>query len=453
MKQIIAILTTLLLATQAQASWLSEMVDEATNSYSGTQSYETQKMGYNSLGGVQYRIPLRRDPLVSVAPPSFNVGCGGIDVFLGGIGFMDADYLVEKLKRSLKAAPYVAFDLGLKSLCSECSEVIKSVEQIANTLNSMDFDECAVAKGAVTTVVDGASTIAKDGFNLSSTMSSMTQNVKSGMGSFWEDIKPKNRDESNKQQDAAIERLPTSIAKTWLKDGGSLLDLLGTEFSIDITSIRIARAYFGDIYLDKDDNDFISVSVCEDSRSTSMDRAIYSPLLGRTVSGRGAAVSTAACRPDDVPMAVAIDAMDKIATSLKTDGAIDSNTATFINKTRLPVFALLQRSYSISEVHGDTVKAQLTPLVAGGYVYEPLASVASSLLLALDDIESEQKTNELYGESNMHTREYREKVFTTIEQLKTIYIEQLRQHNEMWNVMSAIKVQDEQVARNQIKVQ
>jgi hypothetical protein len=155
---------------------------------------------------------------------------------------------------------------------------------------------------------------------------------------------------------------------------------------------------------------------------------------------------------DDVPLRIAIDEMNNIATSLKTDSALNTNTVNFINKTKLPVFALLQRSYSISEVHGDTVKEQLTPLVAGGYVYEPLAAVASSILLALDDIEAEQKTNELYGESNMHTREYRERVFATIEQLRTIYVDQLWQHNEMWNVMSAIKTQDEQIARNQIKV-
>jgi conjugative transfer pilus assembly protein TraH len=428
------------------------MVDDATNSYSGTQSYESQKMGYNSMGGAQYRIPLRRDPLVSVAPPSLNVGCGGIDVFMGGIGFMDADYLVEKLKRSLKAAPYVAFDLGLKSLCSECSEVIKTVEQMSNALNSMDFDECALAKGAVTAVVDGSSTIAQDGFSLNTTMNSMTQNVKSGLGSFWEDIKPQSRAESNKQKDDAIKRLPTSIAKTWLNDGGSLLDLIGTEFGVDTTSIRVARAYFGDIYHVKDDKEFIAVSICEDSRSVGMERSIRSPLMSRTVTGRSDAVSTAPCVTDDIPLAVSIAAMDKITSSLKSNGALDTNTVNFINKTRLPVFSLLQRSYSISEVHGDTVKDQLTPLVAGGYVYEPLAAVASSILLALDDIESEQKTNELYGESNMHTREYREKVFATIEQLKRSYIDQLSQHNEMWNVLSAIQIQDEQIARNQMRV-
>jgi conjugative transfer pilus assembly protein TraH len=428
------------------------MVDEAQNAYHGAASYETQKMGYNSLGGAQYRIPLRRDPLVSVAPPSLNVGCGGIDVFLGGIGFMDADYLVEKLKRSLKAAPYVAFDLGLKSLCSECSEVIKSVEQIANTLNSMDFDECALAKGAVTTVVDGTSTIAQDGFSLNSTMNSMTQNVKSGLGSFWEDIKPQSRAESNKHKDNAIKRLPPSIAKTWLQDGGSLLDLIGTEFGVDSTSIRVARAYFGDIYHVKDDKEFIAVSVCADFRSTNMGRSISSPLMSRRVTGRSDATSTVLCTNDDVPITVTIEAMDKISASLKSDGVLDTNIIKFINKTKLPVFALLQHSYSVSETHGDLVKDQLTPLVAGGYVYEPLAALASSIMLALDDIETEQKSNELYGESNMQTREYREKVFATIEQLRTIYIDQLWQHNEMWNVLSSIQTQDEQIARNRIKV-
>lgn len=440
------------MAAQAQASWLSEMIDDASDSYSGTSSYETQKMGYHSMGGAQYRIPLRRDSLVSVAPPSFNVGCGGIDVFLGGIGFMDGDYLVEKLKRSLKAAPYVAFDLGLKSLCSECSEVIKSVEQIANTLNSMDFDECAAAKGMVTTIVDGTSTIAREGFDVNTTLNSMTQNVKSGMGSFWEDIKPQSRSEANKHKDDAVKRLPASIAKEWLNDGGSLLEVIRKNFDIDSQSINVARAYFGDIYFDKNDKEFISVSVCQDSRSTNMDREIQTELLSRTVNNRSDAVSVTLCKKDDIPLKIARESMNKIADGLKTDTALDANTVNFINKTRIPVFALLQRSYSVDEAHGNSVKDQLISLVAGGYVYEPLAAVASSIMLALDDIETEQKTNELYGESNIHTREYREKVFNTVTQLKTMYVGQLWEHQEMWGVMSSITAQDEYASRSKVKV-
>ena len=49
---------------------------------------------------------------------------------------------------------HVAFDLGLKTLCEQCSNTIKNFEALSDKLNSMQLDECAAAKEMVGVVMD-----------------------------------------------------------------------------------------------------------------------------------------------------------------------------------------------------------------------------------------------------------------------------------------------------------
>lgn len=82
------------------------------------------------------------------------MGCGGIDGFLGGFSFLDPDYLVEKAQRAMQAAPYVAFDMALKTMCKECADTLGKIEQITNFLNGIQLNECALAKPIATAMVE-----------------------------------------------------------------------------------------------------------------------------------------------------------------------------------------------------------------------------------------------------------------------------------------------------------
>ncbi|WP_237384784.1 conjugal transfer protein TraH [Yersinia enterocolitica] len=68
-----------------------------------------------------------------------------MDAFLGGFSFLDPDYLVEKAQRAMQAAPYVAFDMALKTMCKECADTLGKIEQITNFLNGIQLNECALA--------------------------------------------------------------------------------------------------------------------------------------------------------------------------------------------------------------------------------------------------------------------------------------------------------------------
>jgi conjugative transfer pilus assembly protein TraH len=152
---VIAVLSFMLILSpvcQTQAGWIDDWVDQKV--YSGPNYMQGQQRGYYSGGSFSARWPVKKDYLLTVQPPRIKAGCGGIDVFTGGISFMNFDYLVAKLERILQSAPAAAFDLALNVLCEPCSKAIKSIESIANALNGTSLDECKASKAIAAYALD-----------------------------------------------------------------------------------------------------------------------------------------------------------------------------------------------------------------------------------------------------------------------------------------------------------
>ncbi|OPY85428.1 MAG: Conjugative relaxosome accessory transposon protein [Smithella sp. PtaU1.Bin162] len=146
----------------SNAGWIDNWVEQKV--YSGPNYTKGQQRGYYSGGSFSARWPVKKDYLLTVQPPRIKAGCGGIDIFTGGISFMNFDYLVKKLERILQSAPAAAFDLALNVLCEPCSKAIKSIESIANALNGMSLDECKASKAIAAYTLDktGASDLFSD---------------------------------------------------------------------------------------------------------------------------------------------------------------------------------------------------------------------------------------------------------------------------------------------------
>ncbi len=136
----------------SKAGWIDDWVDQKV--YSGPSYIKGQQRGYYSGGSFSARWPVKKDYLLTVQPPRIKAGCGGLDIFTGGISFMNFDYLVKKLERILQSAPAAAFDLALNVLCEPCSKAIKSIESIANGLNGMSLDECKASKAIAAYTLD-----------------------------------------------------------------------------------------------------------------------------------------------------------------------------------------------------------------------------------------------------------------------------------------------------------
>lgn len=95
------LLATCGIATPASAqSWAESWFDNVT--YTSPGSFEDQTRGYITAGGMSGRVDVHNDYLMSVTLPKVRAGCGGIDMFLGGMSFLDPDYLVQKLESILR---------------------------------------------------------------------------------------------------------------------------------------------------------------------------------------------------------------------------------------------------------------------------------------------------------------------------------------------------------------
>src|SRR3546814_13864971 len=68
-------------------SWAEHWFDNVT--YTSPGSFEDQARGYVTAGGFSGRVDVHHDYLTSVTLPKVRAGCGGIDMFLGGMSFLD----------------------------------------------------------------------------------------------------------------------------------------------------------------------------------------------------------------------------------------------------------------------------------------------------------------------------------------------------------------------------
>jgi len=162
---------------QAQ-SWAEHWFDNVT--YTSPGSFEDQTRGYVTAGGMSGRIDVHNDYLMSLTLPKVKAGCGGIDMFLGGMSFLDPDYLVEKLETILQAAPAVAFQYLLETLDEKMGNIISKMEAATNYLNSIQVNDCRLANRMVQ--------IAKGDDNMSGIIEEMTgyKSVKEGYAKSYQ---------------------------------------------------------------------------------------------------------------------------------------------------------------------------------------------------------------------------------------------------------------------------
>ena len=106
----IFILFLVIALTQAARAedWIKDWFDSSISS--GAEHYESQQRGFYSLGSYRARMNTSNDYLLSANLPRIRSGCGGIDLFAGGLSFLDEEYLVEKFQNMIQAAPAIAFD-------------------------------------------------------------------------------------------------------------------------------------------------------------------------------------------------------------------------------------------------------------------------------------------------------------------------------------------------------
>lgn len=132
-----------LLTAASAADWTNEWFNAVA--VTGPSSFDGQKRGYLTGGSISARYNMGTDNIVSVNLPRANTSCGGIDLFAGGVSFLDPEYLVSKLENILQAAPAMAFSMALKAHCQQCEDIMSKLEAMSTYLNSIQVNDCRMA--------------------------------------------------------------------------------------------------------------------------------------------------------------------------------------------------------------------------------------------------------------------------------------------------------------------
>ncbi|MBI5178183.1 MAG: conjugal transfer protein TraH [Nitrospinae bacterium] len=232
----------------AGGSWVGDQLNNvlgfnpSQQTGSGPSEFQGQQRNFWTGGGYQARAWSNTPEYVfSLEKPHFNVGCGGVDMFLGSYSMMKMEYLAAKMQKIMQQAPTFATMLAIQELVAPVAENLKQFESILDQINNINLNECGMTKTMVA-VLQGAATGQMTG---GEALTRFAQEV--GIDDNWYAASKKAKDLGLKNSAASpLGACPADIDQIFLT-GGSVLSHLGTLLNIPPEHVDMMRGVFGDI--------------------------------------------------------------------------------------------------------------------------------------------------------------------------------------------------------------
>ena len=109
------------------------------------EAWDDQLGGYATGGSLHFRKKQNNLRLFTIDPPSFRMGCGGLDFRTGGFGYINGKQFIDFIKGfatdGMVGAAYGGM-LALKTLSPQISDLIDNIENIAREINSLNLNAC-----------------------------------------------------------------------------------------------------------------------------------------------------------------------------------------------------------------------------------------------------------------------------------------------------------------------
>ena len=405
--------------------WAESWFDNVT--YTSPGSFEDQTRGYVTAGGMSGRVDVHDDYLMSLTLPKVKAGCGGIDMFLGGMSFLDPDYLVQKLETILQAAPAVAFQYLLETLDEKMGNIISKMEAATNYLNSIQVNDCRLANRMVQ--------IAKGDDSMSGIVEEMTgyKSIREGYANSWQQSREKiqaNKGNPTEDLKDALANCPAEVTDIF-KTGSLLAHAAARVGASDWAGVMRARV--GDVYMRWDANDkvplFSAIPACPRQDTESADDFLTGRVPTRALNIPATASDCSVNGAGRGALVLARERMDAIAIKIRTRAALRSEEKQFIANVRtLPVYRLLE--WGVRQGLTDSVIADTDELVALTLAYQMLNDLTRSIDFALQNAERGATTAGAADAENTNICQTR--ILTKgIEQLRELRDEVLRQRAQM----------------------
>jgi len=352
----------------------------ATTTSSGAGHYQGSQRGFATGGSFSARWPMTTEYPITITPPKISAGCGGIDIYMGGISYLDPEYLMNKLQGVLTAAPFVAFDMALKTMCESCAETMKSVEQMMNYINGLNLNECALSKTLVTSIVE------KDD---PSVMSQMWNEV--SQGQTLDLGGAKNPTDYASQRESSTGNSPTDL-KNAVADcptkfreifaTGSLVKNVADKAGLTAYA-EFIRGYVGDVTISYNTTakmyNFEEIEVCPKNKSMDLDAFVFGRIQKRNISDNK-------CVSDGGTALITHteNRLKGILSGYKNGTTLTAPEVAFLNEVPLPIDFMLRRSL-LTGADDSAVAVWKEPvafLYAGSVLQDLLTRTSSMLNIA-----------------------------------------------------------------------
>lgn len=98
--------------------------------------------GYMTGGSIHTRNAVSDETLINIDLPSLSMGCGGIDLHTGGVGYIDSEQLQALMKNIGSTAISYGTMLAIKTISPQVADVLSQLESMARFLNSQNINSC-----------------------------------------------------------------------------------------------------------------------------------------------------------------------------------------------------------------------------------------------------------------------------------------------------------------------
>ncbi len=374
---IISMITALLFFNSANADeWIDNWIQQSTSSMPNT--YKTQQRGYVSGGKLSVRYKQSNDHLISVSPPSFKKGCGGIDMFLGSVSYLDADRLKAKFENiSTNAIATYMFDLALNVVCEPCAKELKSLEAVIDRLNQLQIDDCKASKAMVAYMKN--ETGQGDSQQNSEAISDFL--VSSGMQDLYNDVTDESNnkdtkavmDEQGITKEEMISGCPEEMKKVFFTEG-TLLENMAGVMGIDAGQVKLMQSLVGDVYISAD-LEYAALAPCAENNPKNIDAIIYGDLYTRD-GEKCKPIGTININGTNSESLYEYSRRNilEISDAIATNGGFSEANETFIQTIPEPI--LVMSGIEIMRMGNDTD----TELIADKYAYTSSLVIAYSLM-------------------------------------------------------------------------
>ncbi len=389
LKKILALLMPfifLIMTTQAQADWVSDWVQQETST---TPNYfQGQQRGFFTAGSFNARWQHANNfNPINISPPSIKVGCGGIDIFGGAFNFVNPQYLVQQLQTMLEAAPAIAFEIALKTLCEQCSQTLNAIEAIIQKLNGLQFNACKATKAAVFTL---ASALSPEVAEKNQAMADETHQTLSGIANMFTSIfeneqgtsatspstsQPASSQSSYQQM---ISGCPADIQEFFGTPGTTLLEQIGNALGLPQSYIDLMRGYVGDVQINVAPNPqnipqlvITKMAPCRQNQTTGIDDFYNGSAYAEPPGGPSQCSNANVMNLEQYVQ----DNISGILNAMQTGAPLTQTQQNIIQTSPVSIYQALK--VGIATGQADTIGATLADLTAKAYAYGAMSDLLS----------------------------------------------------------------------------